>query len=238
MTMSFTLLKRVVFALMFCSLSWQLQAQSDTSNALSDTSKQSMSTLKQTLNDLPFILDDIAIVGGMNRSGLFWSPESRNLNYGNGFQLGAELQIPTERFFFTGGLHYMQTGFSYSTEHTQQVKSKYIAAPLTLSFPLPEFSLVNWQVFTGIQAHLRASSSVSSVGNTGFDGVIFDPDHFTSFDAGLILGTSAEYRNFLFRARTVIGTARYSTQIQGSLNTLHFEVGYFLFRPFRNRFSE
>lgn len=205
--------------------------------AQTDTTVKEQSGFKKTLNDLPFLFDDIFVSAGYTRSGLFWSPQSNVLNYGNNFQLGLESQLPMERFFFSYGLHYMRSTFHYQNQYKQEVQSDYLAVPLLMSFELPEFQKIDWRVLTGLQAHYRLNTTAPTPENTNGDMFFYNPDDFTRWDAGLVLGTSVEYRNFIFRARTVIGTSRVTRQIQGSLNTFHFELGYFLFRPLRNRFD-
>lgn len=59
---------------------------------------------------------------------------------------------------------------------------------------------------------------------------MYKPGSFTWFDMGYIFGLSMEYREFLFRLRTVSGLARLDRQDQGMINSVQFEIGYFLFR--------
>lgn len=208
------------------------------SQAQTDTTKQSQNNFKEFIGDLPFLFDDIFITAGINRSGLFWSLEHNGLKYGSNFQVGIESQLPTERFFFTYGLHYVRSTFHYHNELQQELESAYFAAPLLLSFELPELQSVDWRVIVGLQAQYRLNTKSSNHEPAHDDQFSFNPDEFTQFDAGIVFGTSAEYRNMFFRARTVLGTSRVSKQKQGSLSTFHFEIGYFLFRPLRNRFAE
>lgn len=194
-----------------------------------ETAGSQDSTIVVPTNGTPYFLYDLMIVGGLNRSGLFFSNEFRNLEYANGFQIGLEGFLPLGRVtFFDYGIQYAQRNFIHSTEQIT-FRNHYLDFPAYVSYALPEMKAIDWRFFLGVQLSYRLSSDQSGpYQNAG--GFQYDPNGFRRMDGGMIFGLSGEWRNYYGRLRSYVGVNNMDTQDQGAMNSFFIEFGYFIFR--------
>lgn len=187
------------------------------------------STIMVSANGTPYFLYDLMIVGGLNRSGLFFSNEFRNLAYSNGFQIGIEGFLPLGRVtFFDYGIQYAQRNFIHRPEQIT-FSNDYLDFPAYVSYALPELKNIDWRVFLGGQISYRFSSrqSMPYKSTVGFQ---YDPRGFHRVDGGMIFGLSGEWKNYYGRLRSYIGVNNMDSQDQGAMNSFFIEFGYFIFR--------
>jgi len=193
-------------------------------------------TIEKTKNkgNLPYFVDDLMIIGGINRSGLYFSDNFRDLSYGSGFQIGVEGFLPLGNItFFDYGIQYVQRNFSHN-QGDILFKNHFLEFPLYVSFSLPEFTKIDWRFFLGTQFTYRLSSSQSGTYDLLLpDTFTFDPERFKRFDGGMTFGLSGEANDIYMRLRSFIGVNNLDRDDQGAMNAFYIEVGYFLFRKYR-----
>lgn len=185
-------------------------------------------------NNLPYFMDDLMIIGGINRSGLYFSDNFRDLSYGSGFQIGAEGFLPLGNITFIDfGIHYAQRNFLHNINDIK-FKNHFVEVPIYVSFSLPELTRIDWRFFLGTQITYRISSSQSA----SYDIVLpeifnFDPERFKRLDGGMTFGLSGEVKDVYLRLRSYVGVNNLDRNDQGAMNAFYIEVGYFLFRKYR-----
>ncbi|MGY6741426.1 MAG: outer membrane beta-barrel protein [Cecembia sp.] len=184
-------------------------------------------------SNLPYFMDDLKVIVGVNRSGIYWSDQFRDLNYGSGVLLGLEGFIPMGNIsFFHYGMHYSTRNFS----HLDQVsfRTNHLDFPIFASFSLPEFRSIDWRFLLGTQLSARVGASQSGVYPVGpQDQFQFDTNDFKNFDGGMLFGLSAEKNDFYFRLRSYVGVNKVDRKDQGGINVFYIDFGYFLFRQYR-----
>lgn len=184
---------------------------------------------------LPYFLDDVMIVGGINRSGLYFSDQFRELSYGNGYNIGAEGYLPLGKITFLNyGMHFSQRTFYHFQNSKVRFDNHYLDFPLYVSFSLPELKRIDWRFFLGTQVTYRLS--FNQVGEYPFlvdDFFQFKGRRFKNLDGGMTFGLSAEARDFFFRLRSYVGVNNLDELDQGAMNSFNIELGYFLFRKYR-----
>jgi hypothetical protein len=198
-----------------------------------------MESIKDTgkgrkISKLPYFMDDLMIIGGLNRSGLYFSDNFRDLSYGSGFQLGIEGFLPLGNItFFDYGIQYAQRNFKHDSNDIL-FKNHFLEFPIYVSFALPELRRIDWRFFLGTQLTYRLSSSQSgSYVLLDSNTFTFDPQRFKRLDGGMTFGLSAEANDIYMRVRSFVGVNNLDRNDQGAMNAFYIEVGYFLFRKYR-----
>lgn len=185
---------------------------------------------------LSFILDDTYLIGGVNRSGIYYSNHFRYLSFNSGYSLGIEQYLPLSgKMFLSSGVNFSQRNFSYFRDNTSaEVRSLYLDVPITAAFELPVLRSVDFRIFFGAAGGFRLSSDVRGnyldLLSAGMDLFVYNRDDFQKMDFGWHFGFSAEYRNILFRARSYSGFVKFDRKDQGMMSSFNLEIGYFLFR--------
>ncbi|GHB27284.1 hypothetical protein GCM10008106_05020 [Mongoliitalea lutea] len=212
-----------------------LSSQSGFSQSETEDEKDSEKEKKESTKwgNLPYFMDDIKLVAGLNRGGVFWSDEFRNLSYGSGYQLGLEGFLPMGKIsFFHYGMHYSARTFN----HLNQVdfRTNHLDFPIFASFGLPEFTSIDFRFLLGTQLSARIGGrQIGTYSSLGNDQFLFDVNEFKSLDGGMFFGLSGEQKDFYFRVRSYIGVNNLDRRDLGSLNAFYIDFGYFLFRRYR-----
>jgi hypothetical protein len=184
---------------------------------------------------LPYFLDDVMLIVGLNRSGLYFSDQFRDLSYGSGYNIGAEGYLPLGKITFLNyGVHFSQRSFYHLPDSKVKFDNYYLDFPVYVSFSLPELKRIDWRFFLGTQLTYRLSSSqVGEYPILGEDFFQFEVRRFKNLDGGMTFGLSAEARDFFFRLRSYVGVNNLDELDQGTMNSFNVELGYFLFRKYR-----
>lgn len=184
---------------------------------------------------LPYFLDDVMIVGGINRSGLYFSDQFRELSYGNGYNIGFEGYLPLGKItFWNYGVHFSRRSFHHFQGSKVRFDNQYLDFPLYVSFGLPELKSIDWRFFLGAQITYRLSSNQNGeYPILGEDFFYFELTRFKNLDGGMTFGLSGEAKDFFFRLRSYVGVNNLDDFDQGAMNTFQIEMGYFLFRKYR-----
>lgn len=228
---------KIIFALIFSIIAnTQIFSQETTSEVVFEDSGNQISEKKK--KKLPYFMDDVMVVGGINQSGLYFSNNYRNLAYQTGFNIGFEKYFPMPRvLFISTGVHYTHRNLRHKVNNVIFI-NRYIDLPAFFTFALPEFRKVDFRFLVGTQLSFKLNSkqvNQYTSDNISNDAVTtYSKSDFNVFDIGWVFGASAEYQNFIFRLRSNIGTTNFIKRDPGSFNTVTFDVGYFIFRPFRN----
>jgi hypothetical protein len=181
-------------------------------------------------------LDDVFIYGGFNTSGIYYSNHFRHLSYNNGLSIGAEKFFPLrDKYALFTGLNYTNKNFLMRKNLIQQkINNSYLEVPITLAIELPVFRNFDFRFLLGGNLSYRINSKIANNfdQNTFIDDDIFvyDNNRFQTFDFGWHFGVSAEYKNFIGRIRVLSNFNKLDINDQGMLNTISFELGYYIFR--------
>ncbi|MBW3466719.1 outer membrane beta-barrel protein [Arthrospiribacter ruber] len=186
------------------------------------------------LSNIPFFLYDVMITGGLNTSNVYWSNHYRELNPAGGFQIGLEGYFPLGQVSFIDyGVQFAQRNFRHGSQSIL-FKNNYLDFPLYASFSLPEFITIDWRFFLGTQFSYRLSTTQSEdyllFNQDRFE---YDPQRFNRFDTGMTFGLSGERNNIYFRLRSFVGISKIDRLDQGAMSSFNLELGYFLFRNYR-----
>lgn len=186
---------------------------------------------KTSIKNLPYLMDDLMLIGGLNQTTLAYSKEHRNISYQGGFQIGIENYTPlTEKSFMHFGLMYAQRGFRLNEN---KFYSHRLEIPLIFAYELPEFRQFDFRFLIGTQVSAQISSSESGEFLDHLD-YRYRSAEFNAFDFGFTAGLSAEYGDFYLRCRTYFGANSLVKNDSATLAFFQFELGYFLFRRYRN----
>jgi hypothetical protein len=213
-----------------------------TQNQFSYTEENGKSKTKD-FSILEYLINDTYVTGGINRGGVFWSNEFRNLEYENGLQLGIEGYTPiAKKAFLNIGFSYAQRNFSHSpitnnTKETITFRNHFIEMPIFLSHELPEFKQIDFRFILGIQFAYRfaGSQKKSYSSETMSNSFFYKQENFKRFDGGLNFGLSGEYQDIYFRLRSFVGHNSIYGADTGMLNAFYIDFGFFLFRNLKNR---
>lgn len=185
--------------------------------------------------------EDIFVFGGFNTSGIYYSNHFRQLSYNNGFVLGLEKFIPLkDKYSLFSGLNLTQKNFVMREKSIEQnINNTYIEIPISVAIELPVLKLIDFRFNLGGQLSYRINSNIKNnfdLNNPeNLDFFIYDNNHFQNFDFGWNFGVSGEYKNFIGRIRVLTNFNKLDLRDQGMLNTIQFEIGYFLFRSINNK---
>jgi hypothetical protein len=229
------LFKKTVFPIVFLfAFPLIASASGSLSHKDEDGKKKSKKEEKSYWHNLPYFMDDITLIAGLNYGGIYMSNHYREMSYASGFQIGVESYVPVARIVFVNyGLHYAQRNFQYQGRLTQ---NSFLDFPVFASFELPELRSVDLRFLLGGQVSYRLSSKTENpfAQEPSSTGVFpSKPDEYKHFDLGWTFGISGEYRSVYFRLRSYVGLNNIDPRDQGSLNSFHLDVGYFLFRGLR-----
>lgn len=208
------------------------------SNSRSFNRKNQLATQKENSfinwSNLPYFMDDLMFIGGLNRSGLHYSNEFRNLRVGNGWNFGIENYYPLlPKTFFHYGLNFSRHTF---THYNFDIQLRQLNVPLIMAYELPVFRNFDFRFLLGGQLSFfrRGGYNIPST-VTPQDGIlIFDGYDYQRFDLGMCFGLSMEYNDLYGRIRNYTGTRKLIPNDTGMLNSWHIEIGYFPFRKLRN----
>lgn len=185
------------------------------------------------------LLDDLFIVGGVNVGGIYYSNNFRNLSRLTGFSIGLEQYFPLSRkVLLSSGFNITERNFNFSQGNAKiGVNALYLDLPLTASFELPVTHKAEFCVFVGMVASLNLNASINGnyedlIANNP-NTFIYETKDFHTGDFGWHFGLSAEYKNFLVRARSYSGFIKLDKKDQGMQSSLSIEIGYFMFRKFK-----
>lgn len=185
---------------------------------------------------LPFMFDDMTLIVGINRSGLFYTENYRELSHVGGYTIGVEDFIPVfERAFFHFGVKYARRGFEHS-RHSIKFKTHNIDMPLFLSYELPAMRMYDLRLLFGTQTTYRTGSTMQGVyPATSPTGPFYRymPTSFRHFDFGFTFGLSAEHNDFYFRLRGFSGFVNIMPDDTGMNSSFSLEIGYFILRNLR-----
>lgn len=186
---------------------------------------------------IPFVFDDFSVIGGGNMAGLYWSNNYKDLNYSAGYNVGLQAYFPLNRIaFFNYGVLFSQRNFSHSNENIRY-KNHFIDVPLFFSYTLPALQNYDFRFLLGAQVSYRTMSEhaghYSSLISDNPDHFTYDIDQFRKWDYGWTFGVSSEFNNFYLRLRSFVGLNKLMDTEQGSMNSFHVDVGYFIIRSLR-----
>lgn len=189
------------------------------------------------LKQLPFLFDDVIFVGGVLRSGLYYTPNYEEISHVTGWKAGAETYFPLfPRAFIHSGLYFARRGFAHSF-YDVSFFSDHLEIPLLLSYELPELERMDWRFITGIKFSHALSTRMSGVYDLSGDASEFfqyNPGNFNRPDWGFYYGMSMEFRNLYFRAGIYTGVVKIDPADQGMRSVFSFDAGFFLFRSLRS----
>lgn len=241
----------VVFICFFClySLNAQTPALADTvsqdqiqisaldSTAVNAKDSATAKTKKGfRWNNLPYFMDDIMVIGGINRSGLYYTVNYLELAHKTGFQIGIENYTPLlEKAFLHYGVLYANRGFEHE-RHSITFTTHNLDIPLFLAYELPANRRFDWRFYVGTQISTRIGASASANYQSpelGDDYFRYFPDRFQRMDWGFSWGSSMEYGDFYWRFRAFSGVVKLTPEDQGMNSSFSLEFGYFPFRRLR-----
>jgi hypothetical protein len=188
------------------------------------------------INPLSIILNDTYLIAGITNSGIYYSPNFRNLSYISGFIFGAEQYIPMQRkMFLSIGINLAQSNFSHQYENSRiNFRNTYLDFPIYSSFELPILRDFDFRLILGVKAGIRLASSKSDDYSISYtneeDNFTYDLIDFHRIDFGWSFGISAEYMDFILKAIGYSGFNNIDSKAQGMMNSFSFQIGYFLFR--------
>ena len=185
---------------------------------------------------LNIILDDTYILGGLSRSGIYYSNHFRNLSYAGGYQLGIEQYIPV------AGKLFISTGFTLANRPLShrplqnldiKVNNLYFDLPVHFAYELPVFRHIDFRFILGLFGSTRVSSWIDNSYPSDYingGSFLYRTEDFKRFDFGWIFGLSIEVKDYLIRVRSLSGWNNLTVKDQGMINGFNIEIGYFLFR--------
>ena len=185
-------------------------------------------------SNLPYFMDDLMFIGSLNRTGLHYSNEFRNLRVANGYTLGFEIYYPLLPKAF---LHYGLSMSRNTFEHNGiAVRLRQLNLPFIMAYELPVFRDFDFRFLLGGQMSFfrRGDYEWPNTGTPDFNLFWFEGRDFQSFDLGMCFGLSMEYNNFYGRLRNFTGTRKLDPADTGMINSWHIELGYFPFRKLRS----
>lgn len=185
-------------------------------------------------SNLPYFMDDLMFIGSLNRTGLHYSNEFRNLRVANGYTLGFEIYYPLLPKAF---LHYGLSMSQNSFEHNGiAVRLRQLNLPFIMAYELPVLRAFDFRFLLGGQMSLFRCGDyrwpTTFIPNN--DVFWFNDNNFQALDLGMCFGLSMEYNNFYGRLRNYTGTRKLDPADTGMINSWHIELGYFPFRKLRS----
>ncbi|WP_194774484.1 outer membrane beta-barrel protein [Pararhodonellum marinum] len=185
-------------------------------------------------NNLPYFMDDLMLIVGLNRGGIHFSNEFKDLSFASGYQIGVEGFLPLGNItFFDYGIHFSNRNFIHNPQDIL-FESYFLDLPIYVSFSLPELRSIDLRLLLGAQFSSRLGTRQSKpyVLNDP-EMFYYIPSQFKNFDFGMTFGLSGEVGDFYGRLRGYVGANNFYSQEQGAYSAFSIEMGYFIFRRYR-----
>jgi hypothetical protein len=201
---------------------------------LADSNYQKTVKSKINWNNLPYFFDDLLVSAGINRSGLYYSPNYLELSHLTGFQVGIENYYPIlDKAFIHYGVIFSMRGFAH-TPWNNNFRTTNIDVPIYLAYELPALRHYDLRLLLGIQVTRLLSAKSSTNYPTGIENnYLYDSNRFSKTDFGFTAGLSMEHYNHYFRVRMYNGYVKLMQDDQGMNSGFFFDYGYFIFRGLR-----
>jgi len=188
---------------------------------------------------LQIIMEDTYVVGGLTYSGIYYSKHFSELGYQPGFTLGIEQYLPLRRqVILITGININERNFSHNLPSSKViVKNLFLNVPLIASLELPVLQEYDFRLLLGTNTSISRvhSNFIGSyeTSNTQNQSLKYNKTDFNKMDFGYVFGITAEYKNWLVRAKIYSGLIKLDRKDQGMLHSFSLEVGYFLYRAIR-----